>query len=132
VNVASRLEGANKAYGTRFLVNSRTVQLAKDAFFFREIDLLQVEGKQETQQVFEVLGRKGEVPQPVLDMAACYAEGLAAYRRRDWKKATAAFDAALAAVPQDGPSAIFRQRVARLQAEPPPTDWQGIWTLRKK
>jgi adenylate cyclase len=132
VNVASRLEGANKAYGTRFLVNSRTAELAKDAFFFREIDLLLVEGKQESQQVFEVLGRKGEVPQPVQDMAACYAEGLAAYRHRDWKKAAAAFDAALAAAPQDGPSAIFRQRVARLEAEPPPMNWQGTWTLHEK
>jgi adenylate cyclase len=132
VNVASRLEGANKVYGTRFLVNSRTVELAKDSFLFREVDLLVVKGKQEPQHVFEVLGRKGEVPQQVQDMAACYAEGLAAYRRRDWKKATAVFDAALAAAPQDGPSAIFRQRVARLQAEPPPMDWQGIWTLREK
>jgi class 3 adenylate cyclase len=132
VNFASRLEGANKAYGTRFLVNVRTTEMAGDVLVFREVDQLLVEGKQEPQHVYEVLGRRGELPSPVLAMAERFAEGLADYRGRNWKAAATAFKAALDAVPEDGPSRVFLHRVQRLEAEPPPPDWKGVWTLSEK
>ena len=132
VNFASRIEGANKAYGTRFLVNARTAELAGDVLVFREIDQLLVEGKQEPQHVYEVLGRRGELPPPLLAMMERFAEGLADYRGRNWQAAATAFKAALEAVPEDGPSRVFLHRVARLEAEPPPADWKGVWTLSEK
>ncbi len=132
VNLASRLEGANKAYGTRFLVNARTAEAAAGALAFREIDLLLVEGKQEPERVYEVLGRKGEIAPPVQAMAERFAEGLAAYRRRAWPEAERAFAAALEVVADDKPSLIFLARVQRLAAEPPPADWNGVWTLTEK
>jgi class 3 adenylate cyclase len=132
VNLASRLEGANKAYGTRFLVNARTAEGAAQALAFREIDLLLVEGKQEPERVFEVLGRKGEIPPPVQAMAERFAEGLAAYRRCAWPDAERAFTAAMEAVPDDKPSMIFLARVQRLAAEPVAADWNGVWTLTEK
>src|SRR5262249_48761021 len=61
VNFASRLESANKVYGSRFLVSARTAEMAAEVFAFRELDLLLVEGKQEPERIFEVLGRKGEL-----------------------------------------------------------------------
>jgi adenylate cyclase len=132
VNFASRLEGANKAYGTRFLVSARTAEMAGEVLVFREIDQLLVEGKQEPQHVYEVLGRRGELPLPIMAMAERFAEGLADYRGRNWQAATAAFKAALEAVPEDGPSRVFLHRVVRLEAEPPPPDWKGVWTLSEK
>jgi len=132
VNLASRLEGANKAYGTRFLVNARTAETAAEALAFREIDLLLVEGKQEPERVFEVLGRKGEIPPPVQAMAERFAEGLACYRRRAWPDAERAFATALEVMPDDQPSLIFQARVRRLAAESPPADWNGVWTLTEK
>ena len=132
VNFASRIEGANKAYGTRFLVNLRTVEMASDSMVFREIDRLVVEGKQDPELVFEVLGRKGEISPSVEAMAERFAEGLAAYRARNWRSAVAAFDSALEAVPEDGPSRVFRARVQRLEIDPPPPDWKGEWTLHEK
>ncbi len=131
-NFASRLEGANKAYRTRFLTSARTAEMASDLIAFREIDLVLVEGKQEPQQIFEVLGRKGELPEPVSTMAARFAEGLAAYRRRAWPEAEAAFRAGLEAVPGDGPCRVFLERILRLAAEPPAADWNGVWALREK
>jgi class 3 adenylate cyclase len=131
-NFASRLEGANKVYGTRFLVSARTAETAAEAMAFREIDLLVVEGKQEPERVFEVLGRKGEITGPIQAMAERFAEGLAAYRRRAWPDAERAFRAALETVPDDGPSRIFLRRVQRLSAEPPAADWNGVWTLTEK
>ena len=132
VNFASRLEGANKAYGTRFLVSARTAEMAGNALVFREIDQLLVEGKQEPQHVYEVLGRRGELPLPILAMAERFAEGLADYRGRNWQAAATAFKAALEAVPEDGPSRVFLHRLQRLEAEPPPPDWKGVWTLSEK
>ena len=132
VNFASRIEGANKAYGTRFLVNLRTVEMASDSMVFREIDRLVVEGKQDPELVFEVLGRKGEISPSNEAMADRFAEGLAAYRARNWRSAISAFDSALEAVPEDGPSRVFRVRVRRLEVDPPPPDWKGEWTLHEK
>jgi class 3 adenylate cyclase len=132
VNFASRVEGANKVYGTRFLVNAHTAEMASDAIVFREIDRLVVEGKQEPELVFEVLGRKGEISPAIEAMAERFAEGLAAYRERNWRSAIAAFDSALEAVPEDGPSRVFRGRAQRLEIDPPPPDWKGEWTLHEK
>jgi len=132
VNFASRLEGANKAYNTQFLVNARTAELAAESIAFREIDLLLVQGKQEPQQIFEVLGRRGELPQFMVTLAERYAEGLAAYRSRAWTEAEAAFRAALAVAPDDGPSKVFLERIPRLMAEAPGSDWNGVWTLAEK
>lgn len=132
VNFASRLEGASKAYGTRILISARTAMLAGETIECREVDQLLVEGKQEPEHIFEVLGRRGEVPAAVREMAARYAEGLACYRQMSWAAATAAFTAALQAVPEDGPSREFLRRVARLEADPPPASWDGIWTLHEK
>ena len=91
-----------------------------------------MEGKQEPQHVYEVLGRRGELPLPVLAMAERFAEGLVDYRGRNWQAAATAFKAALEAVPEDGPSRVFLHRVQSLEAEPPPQDWKGVWTLSEK
>jgi class 3 adenylate cyclase len=132
VNLASRLEGANKAYGTRFLANARTAEMADDLFEFREIDLILVDGKQEPEHVFEVVGRRGELAPALRRLIERFAEGLAAYRRRAWEEAAGAFNAALKAVPGDGPSTVFLARVERLEASPPPAEWNGVWVLGEK
>jgi class 3 adenylate cyclase len=132
VNLASRLESVSKVYGTRFLVSARTAAMAEGTVVFREIDLILVEGKREPERIFEVLGRPGEIADAVAAMAISFAEGLAAYRSKSWAAAAKAFTAALAAVPEDGPSRVFIDRVARLEATPPPADWSGVWTLHQK
>lgn len=82
VNLASRLEGACKLYGTRILVSAETMEMAYDAFEFREIDNVVVVGKREPQRIFELLGRRGEVDPSILELAERFSDGLAAYRRR--------------------------------------------------
>ena len=67
--------------------------------------------------------------QPLL---ARYAEGLAAYRARRWDDARRAFQAALEAVPGDGPSMAMAERVEKFRANPPPADWDGEWQLDQK
>jgi len=132
VNLASRLEGANKIYSGRSLVSEATVAAAGAAIEAREIDRLVVVGQTSPQVVFEIMGRKGELTPDQLLLRTRYSEGLAAYRARNWDEARRAFNAALEAVPADGPATTLAMRVVSLQANPPAADWEGSWYLDHK
>jgi hypothetical protein len=82
--------------------------------------------------VFEIIGRAGELTEQQQVLLGRYAEGLAAYRARRWDEARRAFQAALEAVPGDGPSMAMAQRVENFQANPPPAEWDGSWRLDQK
>jgi class 3 adenylate cyclase len=132
VNLASRLEGANKTYGTRVLISEATKHLAADMLETREIDTVVVVGKTEPQRIFELLGRKGEVARERLTLRDAYVEALDAYRRRDWEKALAGFEDCLAIVPCDAPSKLFLGRIARFRVTAPCAEWNGVWSLEEK
>ena len=132
VNLASRLENVNKVYGTHILVSAMTQEMAKDAYEFREIDSILVVGKEEPEQVFELLGRQGEVAQSTLDLAARFALGLVAYRRQAWMDALAAFRSCLELAPGDSPARVFLDRIPLLSAQPLPENWDGVWILSEK
>jgi hypothetical protein len=121
VNLASRLEGANKTYGTRVLISEATNNFATDAVETREIDTVLVVGKNEPQHVFELLGRKGEVEPERLTLRDAYVEALDAYRHKDWERAAAGFEDCLAIVPCDGPSKLFLERIAQFRITKPVT-----------
>jgi class 3 adenylate cyclase len=132
VNFASRLEGANKGYGTRMLASEATARMAEGTIEFREIDLILVVGKTEPERIFEILGHKGEIAPAVAALRERFAEGLDAYRRGSWDLAESAFKGALELASNDGPSAVFLERLTRLRQEPPPGDWNGVWALKEK
>jgi adenylate cyclase len=132
VNLASRLENANKIYGSHSLASEPAIIAAGDAVEFREIDRLVVAGQTRPQAVFEIMGRKGELGEKQLALRERYAEGLAAYRARRWDEARQAFGAALEAVPGDGPSMALAQRVENFRANPPAAAWDGSWRLDQK
>ncbi len=125
VNLASRLEGACKVYGTRTLVSEDTLAAAGGAVLARELDLLRVKGKQRPVRVFELVGPAGTPPPPHVTR---FAQGLAHYRARRFAKARAAF----AASPEDKPSQRFTERCEALLLAPPPDDWDGVFTLDNK
>jgi adenylate cyclase len=132
VNLASRLEGANKEYGGRILVAEATIMSAAAAIEAREIDRLVTLGQTQPQAVYEIMGRKGELTAAQVELRARFAEGLAAYRAQRWDEARRAFEAALAAIPGDGPSTTFIKRIDRLRAAPPGDGWDGAWHLERK
>jgi len=129
VNLASRLEQANKFYGTHILVSAETRQQAGDSFVFREIDSLQVSGRSEPERVHELLGRAGQVD---VEWISRFESGLQAYRQQDWDGAEAAFKACLEIVPEDRPSQVFLARIATFRNTPPPAQWDGIWIAAGK
>jgi len=132
VNLASRIEGANKTYGTRVLISEATNHLAADTLETREIDSVVVVGKTEPQRIFELLGRKGEVARERLALRDAYVEALDAYRRKDWAKALAGFEDCLAIVPCDAPSKLFVERIAQFRVTTPCSEWNGVWSLLEK
>ncbi len=131
VNLASRLEGANKAYGTRNLISERTIAAASAAFEVREIDRVVVAGHTHSEVIFEILGRKGELTPQQLSSRDSYLEGLAAYREQRWDDALRALNASLEPMPDDEPSMALLKRVESLQANPPSQGWDGSWRLDK-
>jgi adenylate cyclase len=82
--------------------------------------------------VYEIMARKGELTAAQAELRDRFAEGLAAYRARRWDQARRAFEAALKAVPGDGPSLTFIKRLDLFAAAPPADDWDGAWHLERK
>jgi adenylate cyclase len=132
VNLASRLEGANKAYETCILVDEATFQLAQNEIEGREIDFLTVLGKSEPVRVYEIMAPAGCLSAAEGELRDAFAEGLAAYRSRDWDRSEQRFTQCLAVAPNDGPAKIFRQRVELLRDRALLPDWDGVWQLTDK
>jgi adenylate cyclase len=132
VNIASRLEQANKFYGTRILVSEDTRRQITAGLAFREIDSLRVAGKTETVRVFELLGYERELPEARIKLTETFERGLGAYRKLDWDAAAAAFRSCLDVVPEDRPSQVFLDRVAAFKQAPPAKDWDGTWIALSK
>jgi class 3 adenylate cyclase len=131
VNLASRLEGANKAYGTRNLVSESTVAAAGAAVEVREIDRIVVAGQTHSEVIFEILGIKGSLTQQQSSLRDRYLEALAAYREQRWDDALRALNASLKAMPGDGPSLALLKRIEGFKVTPPPQDWRGSWQIEK-
>ncbi len=131
VNLASRLEGANKFYGTKILFSEFTMAHLAAPPLVREIDMVRVKGKDQPVRIYETLvWREGETGlEAMLD---AYAKGRAAFGSRDWLAAASAFEAAAKAMPDDVPSALHLDRARQFSLAPPVSDWDGVWTLPGK
>lgn len=132
VNLASRLEAVNKVYGTRILISQATADGIGSRLELREIDRLAVAGQSAPQAIFEVMARAGALTEAQARLRTHYADGLAAHRARRFDEARAAFNAALEAVPGDGPSRTMLGRIAQFAANPPDPNWDGAWRQEQK
>ena len=133
VNLASRLEGANKYYGTKILVSEHTVRNMKTDALMREIDFMRVKGKDEPVGVYEILGFHTEDTFPNMSRTlAAFEDGFASYRARDWRRAADGFEAALDAHAGDQPSRIYLERTRHYLADPPGNEWDGVWVMTEK
>jgi adenylate cyclase len=129
VNVASRLEGANKYYGTAIMASETTMAQSDDTFAWRELDAIKVMGRGEAIKVFEPLAEKSAASAEQTKVSAAYAEGLACWCTREFAKASDAFERVANADPA---SALFARRARALAANPPPPDWTPVNTLEGK
>lgn len=133
VNIAHRLEDANKYYGTTVLICSQTYARLKDKSKVREIDLIRVRGMETPVAIYEAMAHHTEDSFPHRAHALeAFAAGLGRYRRRDWDRARECFRDALAANPDDGPAKIYLDRCSFFRSAPPPADWDGVWTMQSR
>jgi adenylate cyclase len=128
VNVASRLEGANKYFGTTIMAAKSTFERAP-GFAWRELDSIRVQGHDEPVSIYEPLARHDEETPEQKVVTAAYAHALACWRRRDFVRCAEALAPVAAA---DAPSAILLQRTKKFLAHPPGPDWDAVNTLEGK
>ena len=133
VNLASRMEGANKEYGTEIMISESTHSLVKEHLRTRELDLLQVKGKTKPVQVFELIG--------TMDLAfteeeerslVLYAEGLQRFKERAWADTIDLMHQAYTLDPKCQPAYLYIQRAQEFLKNPPPDSWDGVFRLLNK
>jgi hypothetical protein len=126
VNVASRLEGVNKYYGTAIVASETTVALTASKFLWRELDTVRVLGRANPIKIYELIAEAGQETLQQVETAASYAEGLAYWRIREFGTAAKCFEhfAHL-----DKPSAVFLSRANAFVSDPPDQEWEPVNTL---
>jgi len=129
VNLASRLEGANKFYGTSIIASESTIAIAGNGFVWRELDTVRVKGRTQALKIYEVVALAGQLAPPQAALIADYEKGLAHWRAGEFEQAEQCF---ARSAETDRPSAIFRDRAREISAGPPDANWEPIRTLQEK
>ena len=118
MNLASRLEGLNKFYGTIIMASEATMAACGAGVEFRELDLVAVKGKEKPVRVFEVMALKGELSPAAASRRQAFAQGLDLYRQGNFHGAVACLSTVLETDPEDGPALTFMNRCRRFLDDP--------------
>jgi adenylate cyclase len=132
VNLASRLEGLNKYYGTRILISESTWLQAREGVVARPLDWVSVKGKCAAVLVYELMGLKGEVDESVEKVVATYGLALTSYRAQEWNCAAQLFEQVLQIRPEDRPAREMLKRCREYSAQPPGSGWDGVQHMSAK
>ncbi|MEI7817799.1 MAG: adenylate/guanylate cyclase domain-containing protein, partial [Desulfuromonadales bacterium] len=125
VNLASRLEGLNKMYGTHIIVSESTKLLAGKDLHFREIDLVAVKGKQQPVPIYELMSGGESVSMTM------FSEALRLYRSREFSAALLLFDD-FCSQKEDRVSSIYIERCSEFIINQPPEEWNGVFVANLK
>ncbi|MDZ7659579.1 adenylate/guanylate cyclase domain-containing protein [Fodinibius sp.] len=133
VNLAARLEAANKMFGSSIMIAEHTYQEVKDIFYARQLDFLIVKGKTKPVRVYELMGERSDPKTAELEkIISTYQKGLDHYLNRAWDKAIKQFQEVLSLKPEDGPSETYIERCQKFKENPPAKDWEGVFHLKTK
>ncbi|MGQ0793604.1 MAG: CHASE2 domain-containing protein [Deltaproteobacteria bacterium] len=132
VNLASRLEGLNKYYDTQIIVSKTTLEgFDHSDLLLREIDLVQVKGKDKPVAIFELMS--GEpAPEDKRELASAFSEAVCLYREREFHEALEKFTEILEKFPHDKPSQLYQERCEGFIIAPPDVDWDGVYVAKEK
>ena len=131
VNLASRIEGLNKNYGTNTIISENTLKALKeikDKFVFRELDYVAVKGKKEPIKIYELICLLSELNEENKEMIQNFEQGLKLYREKKFEKALEFFKKN----EDDEPSKIFIERCKYFKQNPPEENWDFVWTMKEK
>ena len=132
VNLASRLEGLNKAYGTHVIISQSTLDELPDDFAYRLLDVVLVQGKTEPVPIYELVADKGDITSLDAEFLHLFSRGVTAYQSRQWDVAKAKFSKLLEGKPGDRACQIFIERCEEYKIKPPPEEWAGEYAHAKK
>jgi adenylate cyclase len=133
VNLASRLEGVNKEYGSNVIISETTLAEAKDHdLVVRFLDKIEVKGKTEPVGIYELIGVAGSCAPHIPDLLAAWDTAMALYQARTFDLAEKAFERVLEIVPSDGPATVYAERCRELHERPPAPDWDGVFVMTHK
>lgn len=132
VNLAARLEGVNKQYGTWILTSQSTRDRLDDTILVRKLDRVRVVGISTPVRLFEVHSFRSEASAKTLEKISLFEAGIDAYEAQNWDKARGLFHEVLALDPTDGPAKTFVERAEANKGQPPRPDWDGVFSLTSK
>ena len=132
VNLGSRLESLTKEYGVTMLISESTRSLLGDRYLVRPVDLVAVKGKKDAVRVYEVVKRSADASEDDRRHMKRFEQALEAYFARQFASAVQIATEILTRVPDDGPAQALKMRAEYFIAEPPPSDWNGAWVMKKK
>ncbi|CAN5557039.1 adenylate/guanylate cyclase domain-containing protein [soil metagenome] len=131
-NLASRIEGINKQYGTQLMISETTFVAAGDQIVARPIDVVAVKGKKQGVRLYELLALAADHNAAAEALAALSTRAIEAYLVRDFTGAVAAYDEVLATRPDDAAAILMRDRALAFVAAPPPPEWNGVTVATEK
>jgi len=132
VNLASRLEGVNKQYGTWVLASDSTLDETSGRFLTRGLDRIRVVGINEAVHINELLELKTDASDAMFELVFLFHKALDLFEKRAWKDATNAFNQVLKVSPDDGPSLLYLDRCRQFLDYPPEPKWDGVFDLTEK
>lgn len=132
VNLASRLEGINKQYGTRIILSEMTYEEVKDSFICREVDWVRVKGKVQPVKIYELIAENKVPNQQTADMLEWFQKGYALYHKKAWTESLVCFSKALDVNPKDEVSKVYIERCQDYIETPPDADWDGVFVMKTK
>jgi len=133
VNLASRLEGVNKQYGTRAIISETTYEHVIGSFLARELDKITVKGKKVPTKIFELIGEKGnESAEKKIAYLQPFLQGLALYKEKRFEDALPFFESLISEEESDPPSIVYAKRCKFYMENPPEPDWDGVFEMKTK
>ncbi len=132
VNLASRLEGLNKVYGTHVIVSDSMAKRLDDRFLLRDLDLVRVKGKGKAVTIYELMGFREKMDPSWPERVHIFETGLVAFRTGNWDEAEEIFRQILQEVPDDKPSSLYIKRIEQYRAKPPLETWDGVTVFDHK
>jgi adenylate cyclase len=132
VNLASRLEGVNKQYGTWILISEETYRAAGSGFAVRQLDRVRVVGIQKPVRLYELIDEKAAADATTLEALEVFHQGQALFESRQWEEALGYFRKVQKFLPADGPAEAFAKRCQEFKRKPPPASWDGVFNLSFK
>jgi adenylate cyclase len=131
VNLGSRLEGITKNYGVSFIVSQATADQAPE-FFYRELDMVRVKGKDKPVTILEPLGMRDQLEPREVEDAKLFHKALLLYREQNWDASEEVLKELLSVEPESFLFALFLERIKLFRQDPPETEWDGVFTYQTK